>query len=516
MKNMVKDEKKLALLILGLVCIGYFLFLFRFYNIEYYVPDFRGYNLMAARNHKAADGFSSLFIWMASLCSIMPKFMTFASLAMLCFSIFNILLFYYDIFWENMQKFVLAIVICMSCGAWYYFYGKVFYDVPFSVFNYSLCLLAFAKLYKNRENSKNARVWWYILIYLLGLMMSWKPYNIFMLAGAGLLILAYDDFRKEVLAFLKGIRRILFSIVVFFAGYVTGNFNILLFPHETIEGIKAYKASFPFGRFMLDKHRVIWDHVNDLPFAISVFSVVMLVFVGVIWPIAIKKFRYILVSLFMFGALNLYITYFSPGYTWHGFSYGFYVITYILFLIKETGCRTEKSNIFRIMLAVSVAVQCSVNFGYYIPTQTRWAAVTKESLEVLGDRESEIYKYVSEQIEGFGESTYMIDNAVKRFRPYYNSALDLRPVSLEQPYIVAENVAFADPLQYANYDEWDNLYKRSNYLGKADECDYIIYIIPNVFKCMNDVARVRLYNKKNKVNVIQEADYTIYVYSNVE
>ena len=151
------------------------------------------------------------------------------------------------------------------------------------------------------------------MTYTIGFMMSWKPYNIFMISGVGLLFLAYDLFRVEIFSLLTDIKIIIISGILILAGYITGNFK--LFPKETIERIKDYQASYVFSNFMLDKHRIIWDHINDLPFSISVFSVVFLVYASIIWPIAIKKLRYLWISLFMFGALILYISRFSPGYT---------------------------------------------------------------------------------------------------------------------------------------------------------------------------------------------------------
>ncbi len=514
MKKLVLDEKKAALLLLGFVCVGYLFILFRFYQIDYYAPDLRLYVSMAAENAKAADGFSSLFIWFASLCSIMPEFMTFLSLGMLCLSIFNILIFYYEILWENIQKFILVTVICMLCGAWYYFYGKLFYDVPFSVYNYSLCLLAFMKMYVNREDRKKAQSWWYVLAYLLGLMLSWKPYNVFLACGVGLLALAYDAFRKEVFLSLNSIKKILSSVCLLLAGYITGNFNLLRFPKETIEGIQAYPAAFEFSKFMSGKHRILWDHVNDLPFSMSVFTVLFLVFTGIIWPIVIKKLRYLGISLFMFGALALFVSHFSRGYTWHGFCYGFYVITYCLILVKETKQETLRGCVFRVMLVGTIVEQGVVTFGYYIPTQARWVKITDEAIAVLEDNEAEILQQVTQLVEGFGESTYVIDNAVKRYRPYAPDVLWLRPISVGQPYIVAENMEFIDPLYYMDYDGWKELCTRENYSQNAAESDFVISIIPNIFKNMSDVAGIHKYEKKHLLTVIREADYTIYVYDN--
>lgn len=512
MRRIITDEKKAALFLLVFACLGYLFLMFRFYHIEYYAPDLRLYVSMAQQNNKAADGFSSLFIWFASLCSIMPEFMTYLCLGMLCFSIFNILIFYYAVLWENIQKFILVTVICFSCGAWYYFYGKLFYDIPFSVYNYSLCLLAFMKMYGNREERKKAQLWWYLLAYLLGLTLSWKPYNVFLVCGVGLLALAYDEFRKEVLLSLNAVKKISVSVLLLLAGYITGNFNLLRFPKETIKGIQAYPASFDFLKFMFGKHRIKWDHINDLSFSVTVFCVFMLVFAGIIWPIVIKKLRYLWISLFMFGALALFISGFSQGYTWHGFCYGFFVITYCFILVRETRQDILQNGIFRMVLMAAILVQCVINFGYYIPTQARWEKRTEEAIQVLEDNETEIFQHVTKLVEGFGESTYTIDNAVKRYRPYAPGVLWLRPVSVGQPYIVAENMELIDPLYYMDYDGWSQLAARGNYVQMEEGSDYVIFIIPNIFKNMSDVADIHKYDEKRLETTIREASYTIYVY----
>lgn len=512
MKKIIQDEKKAALFLLGFVCVGYFFLLFQFYRIEYYAPDLRLYVSMAQQNNKAADGFSSLFIWFASLCSIMPEFMTYLCLAMLCFSIFGFLIFYYVVLWENIRKFILVTVICLSCGVWYYFYGKLFYDIPFSVFNYTLCLLVFMKRYVNRDEGKKAQPWWYLLAYLLGLLLSWKPYNVFLACGVGLLALAYDEFRKEVLISLNSAQKIGISVFLLLAGYLTGNFNLLRFPKETIEGIQAYPAAYDFSDFLFGKHRILWDHVNDLSFTTTVFSVGFLLLAGIVWPIFIKKLRYLAISLFMFGALALFISNFSRGYAWHGFCYGFFMITYCLILVRETKQEALRGCIFRVLLFGTILVQCIVNFGFYIPIQARWEKRTEEAIQVLEDNETEIFQYVTQLADGFGESTYVIDNAVKRYRPYAPMVLWLRPVSVGQPYIVAENRELVDPLYYMDYDGWSELYARENCVQREEASDYVIFIIPNIFKNMGDVADIHKYDKRPLVTTIREAAYTIYVY----
>ena len=55
-----------------------------------------------------------------------------------------------------------------------------------------------------------------------------------------------------------------------------------------------------------------------------------------------------------------------------------------------------------------------------------------------------------------------IENAIKLYRPYYQTVLYFRPVSIDQPYFVAEHVRFVDPLQYMYIII---LIKRGSYYG---------------------------------------------------
>ena len=88
--NIKSYKQEIILYSLGLV---YFVFLLRYYLINYYVPDFRLYFSMAFDGAKARDGFSSLFIWIAGLSATIPKQLTIfililMSLSMIQFSFF--------------------------------------------------------------------------------------------------------------------------------------------------------------------------------------------------------------------------------------------------------------------------------------------------------------------------------------------------------------------------------------------------------------------------------------------
>ena len=88
--NIKNYKQEIILCILGLI---YFIFLLRYYLINYYVPDFRLYFSMAFDGAKAKDGFSSLFIWIAGLSATLPKQITLftlilMSLSMIQFSFF--------------------------------------------------------------------------------------------------------------------------------------------------------------------------------------------------------------------------------------------------------------------------------------------------------------------------------------------------------------------------------------------------------------------------------------------
>ena len=511
-----KDERRFCLCAAAVLCFLYFLFLFRFYLIEYYVPDFSLYGYMAASNRKSADGFSSLFIWVAGISRFMPNLVVFTCLFMLATSLFNILSFYIRCFYINVTRFVFYTVALFSTGTWYYFYGKVFYDFPFSAFTYSLCLWQMGKVILRWRQQKPFDKNWFYFFAFSGLALSWKPYNIFMLAGLLLCSLANDEIRNIVLSKAKSARMCALSFTFLAIGYVIGNFNFLVSPKETIKGIIAYKASFPFKEFLYGKAGVIWDHVNNLPFCVSIFSLTAMFLLFMVVPLISKRKRYAAVFAVMFLFFRVYIKYCSPGYTWHGLPFGIFLVTLLMFLLSE---KRKFPRGAKSLLLFAVGIQLSITFGLYVPTQIKWHSATQKSIAVLENHNGEILGTVQDIVKEFDGKPFYIYQPVQRQKPMCMSPLRFRPIGLKQPYIIFDDIRDYSPLESQNFYDWEKLYKMENSVQyKTNKwtfrncAKYLIYIVPNDFKSLVDVADVWPFEDLVLYKRVLGDGYTIYIY----
>lgn len=504
-----KDAKSIMLVLTALLAAVYFFAMLRFYLIDYYVPDFRLYQSFAAQGLKAKDGFSSLFILLAGLSGLAPKVVTVGCLLLLALSIYNIMLFYWRCFYTSWENYAIVLLITFSCGCWYYFYGKIFYDFPLSIYTFSLGLVFFSHLL---ESQRNAYAQWCVVCGLMGLCLSWKPYNIFMIAGLGLLLLAHDRGRMVLKwHFFASIRKVMGSVCAFALGYVIGNFNLLVSPRETLTGIRAYDASYSFWPFILGKNRIIWDHVNDEAFHLSVFCVVIAVTLLFVMPVLLKKVRYVFVAIFMTACLYLYITHFSPGYTWHGLPFGVFIILFAMFLLDGVKMAFDPKCV---VLCFSIITQIVTCFMVYLPNEVRWHDTTQEAIHVLEENEDRIYGDTQEIIDSLGDSTFMVDIPIKRFAVFRTKALGFNAMGLHYPYVVNNNIEFVNPLEKTDYKSWKDLYKNSRYNGNPNEAEYVIYIMPDCFWQMSDVANVYIYEGREIAMKVTGNGYAIYVYRN--
>ena len=502
-----KDYSNILLYILGLI---YFVLLLPYYLIDYYVPDFRLYFSMAFDGAKARDGFSSLFIWFAGLATSIPKQLTVFCLVLMSLSIIQISFFIKFFFKRRKYLYYVSILTLYSSCCFYYFYGKIFYDFPFTAFTYSLCLLILKKLITKNQNMEKIDKEWFLFCILLGFLLSWIPHNIFPLVGLILLMFTKKESKNILTKILKSLKKMGISILFFIFGYVVGNYNLLFYPKATIDGIKAYSARCGFKLFLMGKTRILWDHVNDMPFNVSVMTVVTVIIFLYILPILFKKFEFLLISIFMTICFYLFISYFSPGYAWHGFTIGLFIITYIIFFLSELKEETEKKQtVKKILIGVAILIQAIVCFVYYIPLQNKWYLITEEAIKILENKESEIYSDVLYLINNkIGTDDYMIDVALKRYKPVALFPLKWRKINIKNTYIVAENYTFLNPLEAINYDGWSQIN------GKEEGARYIIWILTDNFKRMGDVADVNIYNndKFNIVDRIHGKGYTVYLY----
>lgn len=496
------------------LAIIYFLILIRYYLIDYFVPDFRLYFNMALSGAKAKDGFSSLFIWFAAFAAQMPRQLTVFCLVLMTLAVLNTSLFIKKIFKKLNFYYYTSIIVLYSCCVFYYFYGKVFYDFPFTAFTYSLCLMILSKLLKNLEDQNQEKIdkIWFLLCSLLGFLLSWKLYNIFCLAGLGLLMLCKRECRNYIINILKAIKKLGLSFLLFLMGYIIGNYNLLIDPQATLAGIRAYSASYDFELFLISKSRVIWDHVNDMPFCFSVFSLITVVIFLFVIPILYKKICYLGVSIFMTFCLYIFIEDFSPGYAWHGFTTGLFIVTFVALLLSEIAL--EKTVKFKnVFIGVALIVQIFNCFIYYIPLQKRWYLTTETAIHVLEERETEIYAAVNHLANEIGDSYYTIDNVVKRYKPVAVSQPAWKDISIQNTYYAATNYEFLDPLQATNYTHWKRLREDSKYVTSSADAEYIIWIFPECFENMGDVAKIHYYDSYNIIEEIQGNGYKVYLYS---
>lgn len=512
-KEIGKHRNAVFLCFLGIV---YFFLVLWFYISQYHAFDDIYYYSMAAAGEKAKDGFSSLFLSFAAFGAHMGIQLQILCLLLITGALINISFFISSLFLEPGPYYYISLVFLYSCGIFYYVYGKHLYDFPFTAFNYSLCLLGLCKLNNGLKQSENMdpKGMWLLFCGGLGLCLSWKPYNIFCVAGLGLLLFARETSRKYLFQkVLRSPKRLLLSLLCFAAGYVAGNYNLLISPKETIKGLAAYPASCDFISFLASKFSWIsWDHVNHLPFRFSVMSLCVTAILMYILPILIRKPYYLAISVFMTGCLYIYIEKFSPGYSWHGFPFGLFLITYAAVILSDASKAPPKGRKIRLgILLMAAILQVTVNFAYYLPLQVKWQKNTNRAIDVLEREEPEIYAATNHLIDEIGDCSYTIDIAVKRFVSFPFGPDTWRKISLQYPYHAATNYIMVNPLEATNWDDWTRLQQDEQCVGEAD-AEYVIHIVPNPFKQMRQIAQLDRYDGYDLTDSVHGEGYSVYLY----
>lgn len=503
LRNTQKTNRQL--IVPALLAVVYFFFMLRFYLIDYEVPDFRLYASFAQQGLPAKDGFSSAFIFMSGLSSFMPRFMTFLCLVMLALSLFFICLFCYRQLWTDTGTYWLMILTIFLSGSWFYFYGKIFYDFPFSVFTFTVAMLAFSRFIDSVESNK----WWYITCLLMGFALSWKAYNIFMIAGFGILCLCFDEFRKILVTNVFHAKQLIFSILLFVSGYLVGNYNFFIDPIGTLKGIRGYEAQSSLVYFFFNKGDVIWDHVNNLPFNISIYFIPCMVGLILLLPLLVRKPWYGISGIFMLSCLCIFIKFFSKGYTWHGLTFGIYLILNFCFLIKENYIQ-KRGMVFLNVSGIILLLQAIVLFGYYIPKQMQWHDVTEEALSIMETESSDIYNDVVELTKENGISDYTVGYAVYRYKPIATGPVIFKKISRHNLYIVPENIYYGSALEGGDFFTWKKVFETQN---GSDITGNVVWIIPNVFKIMSDIADIHIYDENLLIDSVVRKDYSIYIYA---
>lgn len=507
MINIIKNKKEYFCVII------YFVFLFPVYLNDWVVPDFTLYSGFAQAGLKAKDGFSTLFLFIAGFSTISPKLICVICLGLLGLGIFSFIYFYKNNMGEKLPPVCsyLFLFILFSSGIWYYFYGKIFYEFPFIIANYGICLILMSKIYSNYYKNNNIDFKVYYLSFSIGLCISWKIHSVFLILGTFLLVCCNDKWRKILVTLLFSISMLLKSILCIFIGYILGNYGIFIDYKETLQGIKAYPAQSEFVKRLFNMDFIVWDHVNIMPWNISVINILTCIWIGILIPIIIKKYRYILVSMTIVILFGFISSTNSVGYTWQGFPIGAFFITLFLFLLLEFDViSTKLKKIFIVGSTGVFIIQSLITFGFYIPKQATWYQNTQNSIKILTENEEAIRNDTINFINSIGDHTFGINIAIKRFYPVQLSPIILNVPNKSNPYILSLNKQYTDPLSYANLDIWNKIYSFQNFRGySSPECEYMIYIIPNNFKTMNDIADINAYLNLSPITSYDREEYSI-------
>lgn len=507
MKNLITEKKEYLLIII------YFIFLLPFYMNNWVVPDFVVYTSWAQSGVMGVDGYSALFILISGFATIAPRLIRIICLFLLCFSIYSMIYFYRVIVCQVINNFYKNIVLCVvfSNGIWYYFYGKVFYDYPFLIGNFGLCLMLIVKVYQTYYKNKKIDYKIYYLAFSIGLCISWKIHSIFLIFGTFLIILCNDDWRKLFLDILSSINILVKSILFIVIGYIMGNYGLIFDFIKTIKQISGYPAKSDIFKRTFDMDFIVWDHVNLMPWNISVMSIFTCIWIGILMPIIIKKYRYVFVSCFIIIIFGVISSTKSYGYTWQAFPVGaFFIILFLFLLLEFDTISLKRKKIFLLGSLGVFGFQLLITFGFYIPKQIQWHKNTENSIECLIENEEQIRNDTQELINWIGNNNFSINIAVKRFIPVQFNPIYLNKISKSNPYISSINRQFVDPLNYANLDVWNEIYDLPNYREYlSGKYEYMIYIIPNKFKIMNDVANISIYLNASSIISYDRKDYSI-------
>lgn len=530
-------------IIIGLLCAGYVSFLLQFYLAQYHVPDFSLYFFVAegALGKYGAfvphDGFSALFLHIAIFSAAHPQAISLLSLVAQGCGIFAVLYWLPKILDLNNFSKYLAAVWLFSCGLMFYFYGKLFYDFPFTLATFGIALYFLWRCVQAESVNRSYWLNWFWVA--LGLDLSWKPYNIFLVAGflglllcntkirtmlrsirsktdftetaalvlivlglylawkpspylflisGGLGLLIYNTSSSHLGEWLKWL---LYSMV----GYSIGNYPLFSNLPATLQGLRAYPASSnPVSFFFTFTPKIIWDQVNPLPFNSSgmlLSSILLLVIITVV----LKLWRYLIVLSCVMSAFALFLAVLSPGLPWHGFPLALFLILYFIFLLKKLEvisiARRQKQWLWP-SIVVLVGIQFCYNYLWYIPKQIGWQHYTQAAVAVLERNRPHIQQAIAALTKKVDGTVY-VDVAVKR--------------QLLRPTDDATTYYRADPLV-----DQESLY--TTYYSYPQTADYTIYVEPTIFRQLNDVANVAKYDAKTPLYSVAGDGYSIALYSN--
>lgn len=468
----------------------YFLLLFVFYRFHYYVPDFELYSGFQHNfGHFSKDGFSTLFVKISSLIAHYPaSSFIIASMLFMASGFFAVNSLAFKYIGKNVNSVIVCIFVS-SCGIWYYLSGKVYYDFPFTVFSLAITIYILLKAYFSETHKP---VLFYLFGMACGFMLSWKPYNIFILSGLFSFILCDAKLRTLLLNILLSPLKLLKATILFALGYVLGNYSFLYSVEKTVLGISAYPAQSDFMTFLFDRDGKIWDHVNSLGYNYSNINVISLFIVAILIPVVTKRYLCLFLNIVNFVLFYNYIFRFSPGYPWHGFCYSLCVILGLISACQKSELLNAlRKKILTCLLVGAAAAQVAVTFLYYIPQQAYWIEQDDETYNALRQKSFEIYGNVQTVAENLHGKVF-VSCDFNRFITYRNG----RKNKLIPAY------------QSDNPQAWEKLEREK--FNSGDDT-YIIRIVPSSMLYLANIYAIDM-SGYSQISQTEYPGYSFYIY----
>ena len=441
------------------VAIFYGIFLIAWQRFEYFVPDLRLYASFGKLNLPAKDGFSSLFLKLSSyiLDGYAPLFIAF-SIVLMAVAMYLFLRSFFLLIKDRYNRF-LSVLTIINTGFWYYIYGKVFYDFPFTLALSSLLLFSLCCWIKD-EFPFGKKIFYIWIPFLSGFILSWKPYNVFAIAAFVVFIVCERKLYRVFGDFFRSYKSFSSLIISAITGYLLGNYRFLSEPIETLRGISAYPAKSRFIDFMMKGQSNIWDHVISDSFNNSSAQIIVVAVILVLLPLLFRAWLMLFCNLFVLSLFYIFITQFSPGYAWHGFTFGIYTLVVLLSLLyREEIAFRSASLFFRIGFGIILGIQFYQTWLVYIPRQINAIINTDNAIKAVTANSQGIFEFIANRALKDSKK-FAVFSDLRRMKIIPNSG----------------NRKFVWIHEFENYKKWQSLYNDKNYDNY--EPHYIFRITP--------------------------------------
>lgn len=450
--NGVHGDEHWVRLLLAVSCL-YIALLLRFYLVRYDVPDYFLYHRFGREGLPAKDGFSSLFVLLATYDTRYPLVYHLVPLFCLGTALFALNFAFRPLPWVERT---LLLGFSVSSGIWYYFAGKVFYEFPFI----ALCLSLSVAAVKAGEK-RTGRGWPALALCLMGFGLSIKPFALF--GVLGLLLLVAVDPRTRNLYGTRYRADWLVGTVCFAIGYLCGNYNLLFRFTETVQGLRGYPAHSNLRTHLFDDAKLVWDHVNMASFDSGALNVVSASIILFVLPLLLRNRFYLWVNLVIATGYAVFIEKFSPGYTWHAFSFCLFIIFALAFMLAEgASLRGTRLLVFRGFVGVALVLQAYGNFAVYLPKQVAWFDAARSAGEMLERESAHINREIlalADQLDG----TFAINLTYKFTKP------------------VRDDPKGQSPLQVGDPQGWGSIIVHPRYKAAVGH-EYVIFVEPTVLR----------------------------------